>query len=173
MGTLLRPELAGESEHVPYIKTRRLCRVHKPGMNLPAERCPPEEVHDGLPVTPLLQIPRGVQELVSSRPPQLNKLNQQGMTCGHTQPYNAQAIVSLRLAQQETTVVTESDGRVAMPVAQPLPHGLSSGHPDRPLHLERNLGGGVAAAHADIYVRDCPSGSGCTIIIEQGAWRLT
>jgi len=26
----------------------------------------------------------------------------------------------------------------------------------------------VAAAHADIYVRDCPSGSGCTIIIEQG-----
>jgi len=80
------------------------------GYEPPAERCPPEEVHDGLPVTPLLQIREEVQELVSSRPPQLNKLNQQGMTCGHTQPYNAQAIVSLRLAQQETTVVTESDG---------------------------------------------------------------
>ena len=33
--------------------------------------------------------------------------------------------------------------------------------------------GGVAAAHADIYVRDFPSGSGCTITTEQGAWRLT
>jgi hypothetical protein len=33
--------------------------------------------------------------------------------------------------------------------------------------------GGVAAAHAAIYVRDCSSGSGCTITTEQGAWRLT
>src|SRR5882724_1156506 len=125
------------------------------------------------PLPPQLQIPGGVHELVSGRPPRLNEWNHQEMTCGHPRPSNAQAIVSLRLAPHETTVVTESDGRVAMPVAQPLPHGLSSGHPDRPLHLERSLGGGVAAAHADIYVRDCPSGSGCTITTEQGAWRLT
>jgi hypothetical protein len=33
--------------------------------------------------------------------------------------------------------------------------------------------GGVAAAHAAIYVGDCSSGFGCTITTEQGAWRLT
>jgi hypothetical protein len=94
------------------------------------------------PLPPQLQSPSGVQELVSGRPPRLNELNQQEMTCGHPRPYNAQAIVSLLLAQRETTVVTESGGRMAMPVAQPLPHGLSSGHPYCPLHLERSLGGG-------------------------------
>lgn len=52
---------------------------------------------------PQLQIPSGVQELVRGRPPRLNELNQQEMTCGHTRPYNAQAIVSLQLAHHETT----------------------------------------------------------------------
>src|SRR5438128_950733 len=119
MGTLLRPGLAGESKHIPYIKTRRLCRVHDPGVNLPAERYPLQGCMMVYPLPPQLQIPGGVHELVSGRPPRLNELNHQEMTCGHPRPSNAQAIVSLRLAPHETTVVTESDGRVAMPVAQP------------------------------------------------------
>jgi hypothetical protein len=172
MGTRLWPGSAGESEHVPYIKTRQLCRVHDTSVNLPAERCPPEGVHDGLPVTPAAADP----EWSSGTCQWSSSSTQRIESTGDNRPHPAIQCSGHRLLAARTASDDGrdgSDGRVAMPVAQPLPHGLSSGHPYCPLHLERSLGGGVAAAHAAIYIRDCSSGSGCTITTEQGAWRLT
>lgn len=142
MGRLLWPGSVGESEHVPYIKTRRLCRVHDPGVNLPAERCPPEGVHDGLPVTPAAADPEWSSGTCQRSSPATQRIESTG---DDLRPHPAIQRSGHRLLAASTPrndLVTESDGRVAMPVAQPLPYGLSSGHPDCPLHLERSLGGG-------------------------------